>query len=317
MKKSERDLSIKKHNILIVRSDRFHLISNDCSCDLFTMEDMFGDLKKGETLIKDILLHGNININEKFYNQKLKNVAADVIIIFDAHVRVQFLKWILGNNSDKRIILWLWNTIEEIGNHIPLKEVPDEIEIWSYSLYDCRKYGLIYNTTFYPYSIDCNLKSTKYDVCFIGKDKGRLNHIMEIKTAIEDIGLITHFHISPTHFYELWRHSVYKKRISYNQVDEIISESKCILDCEVSNTAGLTMRPLEALYKQKKLITDKKNIIKEDFYCKDNIFIWGYDDISRLKYFVRSPYVKLPEKVYQKYTMKAWVNRFLNEDRNG
>ena len=65
MKKSERDLSIKKHNILIVRSDRFHLISNDCSCDLFTMEDMFGDLKKGETLIKDILWISSYNLYYK------------------------------------------------------------------------------------------------------------------------------------------------------------------------------------------------------------------------------------------------------------
>ncbi len=298
--------------VLIIKSNRSLLISKKRICELFRIDNMFENMPKRYMILKDILIYGGVKLNENYYNHKLKNVKEEIIIIFDAHVRIQFLTWIVKNNPGKRIILWLWNTMEEIGSHIPLKKVPTEIEIWSYSPYDCKKYNLKHNTTFYPYKLANNSVTLTYDVCFIGKDKGRLNEIMEIKNKLQENGLTTYFHISPTHFYELRRNSVYKKAIPYSEVDKIISESNCILDCEVTKNAGITIRPLEALYKRKKLITNNKNILYEDFYSSNNIFIWGHDDISALKYFVRSPYVELPEEIYKKYTMEAWVTRFLN-----
>lgn len=75
----------------------------------------------------------------------------DTIIVFDGHARKEFLKWVSEVNPGKRLIFWCWNTVEEIEKNLLLKDIPNEFEIWSYSHYDCNKYGLRYNTTFFKF----------------------------------------------------------------------------------------------------------------------------------------------------------------------
>ena len=150
----------------------------------------------------------------------------------------------------------------------------------------------------------------EYDVFFVGKDKGRLADILSMKATIEAQNLKTYFHISPTHKYELKRNSIYKAKISYKEVNKLISMSRCILDCEVDETAGLTIRPFEAMYRKKKLITNNKAVKDEDFYNPKNIFIYGEDDIETLQEFVKSEYINPSPEIYNEYLMDSWVTRF-------
>ena len=302
---------IKK--VAIIRSNKFKLIAKE-EKDIFYVEDMFSELNKVNSLIRDICLYGRLRISSNYYNKKLVSLDTDTIIIFDPHVRIQFLKWLVMNNPDKRIILWFWNTIKEIGKNIPLDKIPESIELWSYSIYDCEKYGLKYNTTFYPYEIRVHQDvEEKYDVCFVGKDKGRLEKILEIKEALEKRGLKTYFHISPTHQYELRKKSVYKPKIAYSDVDNIISKSRCILDCEVDSFAGPTIRPLEAIYRRKKLISNNQSLRNEDYYNSSNIFIYGKDDIDKIIEFIEKPYEEYDKSILKKYSMREWVKRFFKE----
>lgn len=296
--------------ILIVRSNKFNLIRKDIDDPLFRVDLMFGNLSKKDKLYNDVNIYGRRKTNENYYNQNLKNVEEDVIIVFDPHVRIQFLVWLRKNNPDKRIIMWFWNTIAEIGKNLPLDEIPESIEKWSYSKYDCAKYSLEYNTTFYPYDLPEASKMIEYDVCFIGKDKGRLQEILAVKEELEKRGLRTYFHISPTHQYELLKNRIYKAKIPYKDVDSIIARSKCILDIEVSKTAGLTIRPFEALLRNKKLITNNVSLAEEDFYCPENVFIIGKDRMDGIVDFVKSDYKMLDADMYKKYTMHSWVERF-------
>ncbi|GEM_PF-123464 len=297
--------------VVLVRSNKFKLIDKNIRDELFYVEDMFRPLNKIERIIKDVGIYFRRNIIKSYYNGNLKNSKANVIIVFDPHCRIQFLKWLRKNNPDKKIVLWFWNTIAEIGKNIPLEQIHESIEKWSYSKYDCEKYKFNYNTTFYPYTIKSSGSNFLYDVFFVGKDKGRLADILSIKDLLDNQGLTTYFHVSPTHQYELKKNSIYKPKIPYSEVDEYIAKSRCILDCEVSDSAGPTIRPLEALYRRKKLITNNKSLIMEDYYCKDNIFVIGINDISKIREFARSPYKELNETIYKKYTIHSWVERFL------
>lgn len=299
-----------RKRVTIVRSNKFRLINKDIFSETFCVNDMFSCSNLQSKLVRDICLYTRRRIPEKYFNRKLVNIDTDLIIVFDPHCRIQFLEWIKANNPKTRIILWLWNTVKEIGKNIPLDQVPSGIEIWSYSHYDCEKYGLKYNTTFYPYKIERVDVSIEYDVLFVGKDKGRLEDILEVKKVLEKCGLKTYFHISPTHQYELRKKKIYQPKIPYTEVNNLISKSRCLLDCVVDDTAGLTIRPLEAIYRGKKLITNNKAIRNEDFYDQRNIFIYGIDDISRLKTFVRSEYVAPSDEILKEYTMDGWIERF-------
>ena len=96
--------------------------------------------------------------------------------------------------------------------------------------------------------------------------------------------------------------------INYSQNLENVRNSKCVLDIVQRGQSGLTLRPIEALLNSKKLITDNVAVERYDFYDPRNIFILGKDDESRIKEFVDSPFVEVPELVIEKYEFGNWLN---------
>jgi hypothetical protein len=97
-----------------------------------------------------------------------------------------------------------------------------------------------------------------------------------------------------------------------NQLDirKIIENSKCVIDLSHSHQSGLTMRAIETLGMQKKLVTNNKMIKEYDFYNKDNIYVIG-DDIG-LKEFMLKPYVKINQKILNQYALDSWTLKLIN-----
>jgi hypothetical protein len=297
---------------VIIRSNRLNLIPKEMKCKNMTVEYMFADLGKVSYWIKEFCVFFKLRVFEKYYNPKLKNLDADTIIVFDGHVRIQFLEWLKKNNPNKRIILWCWNTVQEIGDKIPMDKIPAGIEKWSYSKFDCKKYNLHYNTTFYPTNYEMPNFKIERDVFFVGKDKGRLAELVFLQNQLEVLGLSTYFHISPTYRFWLKKNKCYSSPIPYKKVLEEIAKSKAILDFSVSKTAGPTIRPLESLFHKRKLITDDLNIISCDYYCPNNIFVLGKDDIQKIPEFLNSPYTEINTEIVNKYGMGNWLQRFFS-----
>lgn len=97
--------------------------------------------------------------------------------------------------------------------------------------------------------------------------------------------------------------------ISYSEILNNISQSKCLVDIVQDGQEGLTYRPLEALFYNKKLITNNKTITEYDFYKEENIYILGKDARS-LKKFIESDFVPWNEKIVKKYTIENWIKNF-------
>ena len=76
----------------------------------------------------------------------------------------------------------------------------------------------------------------------------------------------------------------------------MLSQSNCILDYNQEGQVGLTLRPMEALFLEKKLITNNKDIKNYDFYNPSNIFILGENNIEDIKEFINKPYEKVEQK---------------------
>ena len=85
-----------------------------------------------------------------------------------------------------------------------------------------------------------------------------------------------------------------------------------IFDYLQDDQTGLSLRPFESIFFNKKLITNNSNIKNYDFYRKENIFILNYDDISMLKSFVDSDYLELPKNIIDNYDFQSWSNRFFD-----
>lgn len=233
----------------------------------------------------------------------------DKIIVFDAHVTPPYLYWLCEHYPDKRIILWYWNPIDEKRR---FDLFPRKVEIWSYSLSDCEKYGFRHNSQFYfnciaeKYGEYIERNYTHPTVCFIGREKGRKESILRIKERLDQSGIITEFHFM--------KDGVPKNRfeeplMSYASIIDLINHCDALLDFTLRDNAGLSLRPMEAMFLGKKLITNQRSITQYDFYRKENIYILGEENRSVLE-FLNSPSVELEPEIRNYYLLSNWLKRF-------
>ena len=72
---------------------------------------------------------------------------------------------------------------------------------------------------------------------------------------------------------------------------------------------------MEALFLEKKLITNNKDIKNYDFYNPSNIFILGENNIEDIKEFINKPYEKVEQKIIDYYDFEQWLSRFEVQDK--
>ncbi|MCR5820336.1 MAG: hypothetical protein K6F94_05250 [Bacteroidaceae bacterium] len=136
---------------------------------------------------------------------------------------------------------------------------------------------------------------------FCGENKGREPQLKDLAEILRRYEFKTDFIIvnEPA------------ERISYDEYLRHLESSFCIVDIVQDNQAGVTRRPVEALFWNKKLITNHHPLLQADFYRPENIFILGHDDITRLPLFLQQPLVPVSDEVKRKYH----VNHFLETIR--
>lgn len=294
---------------VIVRSNRLNNFGDKLDTSYSKVMNMFDDSAQNLSFAREIRLASHLTLPPKYFNSRLKNLDTEVIIVFDGHVRRDFLLWLQEQNPYKRIILWLWNTVEEISKNFKLNEVPKGIEIWSYSEYDCTRYGYKYNTTFFWNRPQVKNEEITSDIFYIGKDKGRYKTLLDLKKMFKTKNLKFDMVIVANHFYSLPKR-YYSKSIPYEEVEKRILKAKAILDVKVNQNAGPSLRALEAAFYQKKLITDDKEVKKFKFYSQENIFILNEDPIDKLPYFLNTKNKKIDMKDIEYYSSEEWLSRF-------
>lgn len=164
-------------------------------------------------------------------------------------------------------------------------------------------------------------KSFKYDFSFIGfGHTERYRFVQDIKDFAEKNGFTYYFSLYLPSIVHFIRGRYIKGLFSSAKVDdfvykpvplemlkEITRESKIVVDIELSNQSGLTMRTIETHGMRKKLITTNKNIKAYDFYDSQNICV-----VDRVKPiidadFVNTDYKVLSDDLYMKYSLSNWL----------
>lgn len=231
----------------------------------------------------------------------------DTVIIHDAYYTIETARYIKQVNPNIRVIIWYWNPVNK---SVPVEMFQKlECEIWSFDEADCQRYNLNYNTQYYSTGLIAKNKTIKTDIFFVGADKGRLTTILELERKMKQLNITTNFHV--TEGGKLSNNNYdYKERLSYEEIVENISQSKCVLDFVSDGQTGLTLRPLEALFFSKKLITNDKSIKERNFYHQNNIFILGIDDIEQLPSFIESDYFEIDRSILLSYDLEQWFSRF-------
>lgn len=228
---------------------------------------------------------------------------SDICIFFDAPNTIHAANFVKNKYPGVRVIYWFWNHID---NKEILNKLHNDIEKWSYDISDCEEYNLSYNTQFFFPEFQYNDRTEIVRDClFIGKMKGRTKEIEDIKAKVMHYFPSSDFIVLTTH-----DSPGQKNWIPYDEIIEQTKRSKCIIDIVANDQKGLTLRPLEAMFLNKKLITNQSDIKRYDFYNPSNIYIIGEDNEERILSFMNSPVVPVPDNIKEKYTFENWLKRF-------
>lgn len=244
-------------------------------------------------------------IRSLLYNKKIRATKDEKIIIFDSNISPEFLEWIQLKYPNNRIIFWYWNPVDTSLNP---NLIPYYIEKWSYSPEDCKRYNLKYNTTFYFDNLIDNelINNEEKNVLFVGRDKGRLSSLLYWKYQLEKQGIPCDFYIIGNKNSKKYN---YKQPLKYNEIVKLIKRSSVIIDYYTDEYAGLSLRTMEAIFLNKKLITNNKTISNYDFYNKDNIYITD-GELRGINQFLEKEKIIVDYSIKEKYRFSNWINRF-------
>lgn len=269
-----------------------------------------------------------INLAERFFwkeIQKFNRKNYDLILvvlgecvspIFLSNLKVAFPK--------ATFTLYMWDSFKN-RKFLP-KNLPYFDKCFTFDFDDAKNYGMQFRPLFYS----CGFRKTeernfKFDISFIGtahSDRYRIVSQVAANLPKDAKSYLYLFLQAPWVF---WMHklgnSAFKSAtigefnflaLTKAEVQKVFSDSRIVLDIEHPEQTGLTMRTFETLGAQKKMITTNSNVIKYDFFNKNNIWVIDRDEIEPIpNSFFLQPYEPLSDEIYEKYSIKGWLDDVL------
>ena len=245
------------------------------------------------------------------YERSHQSVPPDRIIVFDTMATPRQLNWLCDLYPSSRIILWFWNPARK---SLLDGRVSPRVEMWTYSESDSIQYGLHLNTQFFfdclvPVSLRPDYRgNASPSVLFVGREKNRTDKLNTIKQELEIAGAKVSLSVFPFPGKER-NNWFYEDSVPYGEILRKVQNTDILLDVSNNTRAGLSLRPLEALFFEKKLITNNKTVIDTDFYHPNNIYVYGLDTRS-LQEFFACEYHPLPKELKDRYLFSNWLKRF-------
>ena len=243
---------------------------------------------------------------------------ANTIILFDTFAHYATYCYEIENyvGKDVRLILYLLNPAFFSEDY---KKLSTRWEIWTFMKEDAIKNGFKYGATFYNPQLAQNCfdkdsqTATDCDLLFVGTDKGRKNFLLNLKSQLEKYNIVCNFKIVDN-FRSLFSRK-YSREISYKYLCRLNKRTSAILDVVQEGQTGLTLRIMEGLLFDKKIVTTNAAIrTDKDFKDNPNIYVITKDNIKELYTFLKKPTVVYPNDLKTKYSFTSWLKRIDNNE---
>lgn len=172
--------------------------------------------------------------------------------------------------------------------------------------------------------IDCD--TPKYDLMFVGtahpqKYKYVKEMAFKLKSAYPNQFIYFYFPSRLVYIYRKVKNREFKKArykefhfapISSEKMDELLTQSRCVLDSAQDGQRGLTIRVLETLGAKRKIITTNSDVVNYDFYKEENIYVYNGSFDLKAPFFTK-PYKEIEPIIYEKYSLRNWLKELVKE----
>ena len=234
------------------------------------------------------------------------------VIVFDSIFNLPLAYYLKRSKIDTYI--YSWNSAISSSQKRLLKKAKKYFPTYSFDKKDCKAYSLKYAPMVYSKDAVVRGKDKEiYDVVFVGKDKGRVDLLFEIYSRFTSIGLRCKFLVlgDEQEKYVGAGFEFIDKYLSYSENSSLIRKSKAVLDIQQRGQEGLTLRVVETMFFNKKIITNKQDIDSYDFFDNNNVLILKEDtSAGEILDFINSDYSSIPSHIIDKYDISNWIDYF-------
>lgn len=211
-----------------------------------------------------------------------------------------FYSWNIAKDESKFEITY--NAVKDSG-----------FQFYSYDRGECEKYGLKFNTIMYDRTLTLQTSHEQYDTLFLGYLKDRKEDILSLYDMFTSAGLTPRFVIvSKGERKEKFPFEYRDDYVGYYDYLKMVGTSRAILDIAQQKQDGYSMRVMEAIFFNKKLVTTNTAVKQSVFYDENNIFIVDLKTTTadELQAFFAKPFRNYSDEVREYYSIEAWVDRF-------
>lgn len=245
--------------------------------------------------------HPSFFINHKLRKKLGTFKSSDSVLIID-YSDTHLLRAIKNSLTEKlKLNYWAWNPIKKNGFEYFqfIKDVG--FKPYTFEPKDAQKYQVGLLNQFYRMKVNYNnTNDCKYDFYFIGFIKNRGDKIVKLKSYLIDNGFSVLFHVV----------NDINQSIPYEESIKNILASRCLIEIVEDGLKGVTLRPLEALAFNKKLLTNNQNIFNQNFYNENNICV--FDEDINLSEFLNKSNVNISEEIIKMYDVNMWIKSFID-----
>lgn len=231
----------------------------------------------------------------------LKKVKEPAILLGEFDIRLLHLTANFLRNTNYTFF-WSWNEVSKKELEA-LQNMGYNISLYDY--YAATKFNLKYIHQVYRFApasiIKPEVKTQEYDCYWLGKIKSRLPVVNRLEKFLLSQKLTCRF----IYVYER------AQRLSYIENLRNVLNSKCIIDINDEGSFGLSLRVMESIFFNRKLITTNSFIRQCDFYNPNNIFIYGEDKDENIKAFMDLDYQPVSQDILNRYDINEWIGNFL------
>lgn len=224
-----------------------------------------------------------------------------------------------------QVLIYVWDAIANKPNTKALLPLADRC--FSFDKRDAEQFEVMQFLPLFYIKAYEEIAQTdtpcEYDISFIGtihSDRYRIVKSIQAQAEAQGKTVFSYFYC-PSRLVFWYRkyitkelHGVDGTAISYQplkqqQVLEIISKSRSVIDVEHPKQQGLTMRAIEMLGAKRKLIATNKAIQDYDFYHVDNILVVERENPQVDLTFLDGEYQMPSSNIYKQYALQSWVSR--------
>lgn len=127
------------------------------------------------------------------------------------------------------------------------------------------------------------------------------NRLVKLFRALGDPGIVS------------WHPPLLSSQVmDYARYQEVVRNSRAVLDIEHPSQTGMTMRTIEALLDNKKLITTNTAVRDSELYHPSRVIIIDRAEPQIDQDFLHTPFVPVPQSIRKNYQIDNWLRTLLS-----